>query len=128
MLFHYIIPEILQIERHPLNTFDKEVKWCHANGVWLQDYSPLCKMHPRIQEDEKLNSIARNHNKELGQIILRWHLDTGATPIFTSKSPERIKLYSQLFDFCLSKDEIDTISRTNCNHKLYLESLICPGF
>lgn len=123
-----IVPEVLQIERHPLNTFAAEVEWSKANRVELQDYSPLCKMHPAIRENQALHAIAKKHNKDLGQIILRWHIDTGATPIFTSKNPERIKLYSELFDFCLSEEDIHAISGLNCNHKLYLESLVCPGF
>lgn len=123
-----IAPDILQIERHPLNTFERETQWCKNNGVILQDYSPLCKMHPHIQENEELKAVARNHNRDLGQIVLRWHIDTGATPIFTSKNTQRIKVYSQVTDFCLTKHEIDVISGLNCNHKLYLESLICPGF
>lgn len=123
-----IYPEILQIERHPLNTFEEETAWCRKNGVILQDYSPLCKMHPRIKENMALNNIARKHNKDIGQIVLRWHIDTGATPIFTSKNPTRIKRYSSIFDFSLTKEEINIISSANCNHKLYLESLVCPGF
>lgn len=123
-----IIPEILQIERHPLNTFQEEVDWCHAHHVQLQDYSPLCKMHPRIKENEELNAIADRHGRDLGQIILRWHIDTGATPVFTSKNVDRIRQYANISDFALSQDEIDIVSKLNCNHKLYLESLVCPGF
>ncbi len=123
-----IIPDTLQIERHPLNTFDKEVEWCHTNSVALQAYSPLCKMHQHIRENQALNAIARKYNKDLGQVILRWHIDTGATPVFTSKNLDRIRLYAHLSDFSLTKEEINTISACNCNHKLYLESLICPGF
>lgn len=123
-----IVPEILQIERHPLNTFNDEVEWCMKNNIILQDYSPLCKMHPIIKENKELNSIAEKYNKDLGQIILRWHIDTGAIPIFTSKNIERIKQYSRLFDFELGKEDINIISGINCNHKLYLESLVCPGF
>ncbi len=123
-----IYPEILQIERHPLNTFESEAAWCRENGVALQDYSPLCKMHPLIQGNKELADIARKHHKELGQIVLRWHIDTGATPIFTSKNPERIRQYAELFDFRLSGEELEIISQLNCNHKLYLESLVCPGF
>ena len=123
-----IIPEILQIERHPLNTFSAEVDWCQAHGIALQDYSPLCKMHPRIRENKSLQTIADRHGKEVGQVILRWHLDTGATPIFTSKNVDRIKQYASISDFSLSPDEVATVSALNCNHKLYLESLVCPGF
>lgn len=122
-----IMPEILQIERHPLNTFQSEIAFCKANGIAIQDYSPLCKMHDRLRYNPELRKISENHGKDIGQIILRWHIDTGATPIFTSTKPTRVKLYSEIFDFTLSEDEVRTISSLNCNHKLYLESLVCPG-
>lgn len=123
-----IKPDILQIERHPLNTFEEERTFCKQHNVMLQDYSPLCKMHPQISENTKLRNIAQKYNRNVGQIILRWHIDTGAYPVFTSTKPERIIQYSQLDDFSLTQDEINSISSFNCNHKLYLESLACPGF
>ena len=85
-------------------------------------------MHPRISENIELRNIAQKHNRNVGQIILRWHIDSGAYPVFTSTKPERIIQYSQLDDFSLTQDEINIISSLNCNHKLYLESLVCPGF
>ena len=123
-----ILPEILQIERHPLNTFEAEVKYCNEHSILLQDYSPLCKMHPKLKENVKLVEIARKYNCDIGQIVLRWHIDTGAIPVFTSTKLERIVLYSRIDDISLTSKEIETISSLNCNHKLYLESLICPGF
>ena len=123
-----IMPEIVQVERHPLNTFQSEMAFCKSNGINVQDYSPLCKMHERLRNNPELIKMAERHGKNIGQIILRWHIDTGATPIFTSTKPARVKLYSEIFDFTLSEDEVRTISSLNCNHKLYLESLVCPGF
>lgn len=123
-----IIPEILQIERHPLNTFEDEVQYCKENGIQLQDYSPLCKMHPKIKENEELKALVQKYQRDLGEIILRWHIDTGAIPVFTSTKPQRIEQYSHVEDFTLSQDDIKVISEMNCNHKLYLESLLCPGF
>ncbi|MEE3484350.1 MAG: aldo/keto reductase [Bacteroidales bacterium] len=123
-----LIPEILQIERHPLNTFQSEVDFCHAKNIEVQDYSPLCKMHPLLKDNENLNAIAEKLGKNVGQIILKWHIDTGATPIFTSKKNERIVQYSDIDDINLEQDDIEAIASLNMNHKLYLESLVCPGF
>lgn len=123
-----IIPEVLQIERHPLNTFEREVKFCKDNGITLQDYSPLCKMHPRIKNNAVVQQIAEKYGCNVGQVILKWHIDTGAIPVFTSTKPSRIVEYAKLGNFNLTDDEICKISSLNCNHKLYLESLICPGF
>lgn len=123
-----ILPDVLQIERHPLNTFDDEMEFCRNRGIPVQAYSPLCKMHPRIKGDERLQAIASRHNRDLGQILLRWHIDTGDTPIFTSKRQERVALYSHIDGFALTDEDIATISSLDCRHKLYLESLLCPGF
>lgn len=123
-----IIPEILQIERHPLNTFEKEVEWCKKNSIIIQDYSPLCKMHPLIKNNEQLRTIALKHGQDIGSIVLRWHIETGAIPVFTSKNIERIKTYSNVENIRLTTEEVNIISKMNRNHKLYLESLICPGF
>ena len=123
-----IIPDILQIERHPLNTFAEEVAFCRENSVELQDYSPLCKMHPILRDNKQLATLSEKYGKSIGLIILRWHIDTGATPIFTSKKESRVDEYAGIEDFELSKSDCDIISALNINHKLYLESLICPGF
>lgn len=123
-----IVPEVLQIERHPLNTFQSEVAFCHENGITLQDYSPLCKMHPLLRDNKMLHDMANRYGKSVGSVILRWHIDTGATPIFTSKRPERIRDYADVDSFKLTKADCDSIASLNMNHKLYLESLVCPGF
>ena len=124
----HIIPEILQIERHPLNIFDKEVLFCKENDIVLQNYSPLCKMHPKLKESTLLRALADKYQKDMGQIILKWHINTGAIPIFTSTKPQRISLYAHLDDFDLEESELFVISSLNDNYKLYLESLVCPGF
>lgn len=123
-----IIPDVLQIERHPLNIFDEERLFCINHNILLQDYSPLCKMHPILTGNEALKSIAKIHDCGIGEIILRWHIQTGAIPVFTSTKASRIQSYAKLDTIQLTDTEIATISSLNINFKLYLESLICPGF
>lgn len=123
-----IKPEILQIERHPLNTFLAEREYCINHGIELQDYSPLCKMHPVLKESPVLKQLSVKYGKSVGSIILRWHIDTDAIPIFTSKNLKRIEEYSLIDKFALTAEDIVKINSLNINHKLYLESLVCPGF
>lgn len=123
-----IKPDIIQIERHPLRVCQEEIDYCHANNLSVQCYSPLCKMHPRFRENMVVRDIAEKYRKSVGQVILRWHIDTGVCPIFTSTKLSRIEEYSQIFDFSLSEEEICEISSLNENYKMYLESLAAPGF
>ena len=122
-----IIPEIVQIERNPLNIMEKEVSYCLNEDIWVQAYSPLCKMDERIRDSVLLKQIAEKYYKNVGQVVLRWQIDTGVTPIFTSKKISRVEEYASVSDFTLSKKEIDDISAMNQNYKLYLESFQCPG-
>ena len=123
-----INPDIVQIERNPLRTCEREISFCKQNRIEIQAYSPLCKMDRRLSESAILKRIAEKHDKNIGQIILRWHIDTGVVPIFTSTKEQRIIQYTKLFDFELDKDEIEQISAMNINYKIYLESCYCPGF
>ena len=121
-------PEIIQVERNPLRTCEDEVNFCLTHNMIFQAYSPLCKMHPKLRDSVLLKNLAEKYNKSIGQIILRWHLQTDVTPVFTSKKSSRIKEYSRIFDFDLNDDDITKILSLNINHKMYLESVACPGF
>lgn len=120
-------PDVIQIERHPLMTFPDEIAFCHDAGYEVQAYSALCKMDCRIRDSLVVKGIGDRHGKSVGQVVLRWHLDTGVSPIFTSKRPSRVGEYSDIFDFALTLDEIEAISALNEGYKLYLESYACPG-
>ena len=121
-------PDVIQIERHPLNIFREEVVFCQGHDVEVQAYSPLCKMDDRIKNNDVVKAIADKYGKDQGQVVLRWHLDTGLIPIFTTTKASRVETYSELDDFSLSDDEIEAINGLNENYKMYLESLACPGF
>lgn len=121
------LPEVIQIERHPLRICEKEIAFCKEYGMAVQAYSPLCKMPKRLVESRELDALAKKYHKSIGQIILRWHLDTGVSPIFTSTKPERIREYADIDDFRLTAEDIAVVSSHNENWKLYLEGMICPG-
>lgn len=127
-LYYDFMPQIIQIERNPLRTCDDEVAFCKEHDIVVQVYSPLCKMDERIRDSVILKNLAEKYRKSVGQIVLRWHLDTKVIPIFTSTNPNRIKEYTDLADFKLSEDEVTAISSLNINYKMYLESCACPGF
>ena len=121
------VPDIIQIERNPLRTCKDETDFCHEHGIEIQAYSPLCKMDERLRDSDALIKISQKYAKSLGQTILRWHMDTGVTPIFTSTKPERVVEYAGIFNFRLSDEDIEKISSMNIDYKMYLESMLCPG-
>lgn len=122
-----IKPNIIQIERHPLRTCEEEIQYCHTNHINIEAYSPVCRMDSRLTESKILQSISEKYKKNIGQIILRWHIDTGVTPVFMTKKTNRILENSQIFDFALEPQEIEAINSLNANYKIFVESVCCPG-
>lgn len=123
-----IPPQYLQIERHPLRICEQELAFCQKNNIKVISYSPLCQMNQKLIENIDLRQLAKKYNKSIGQIILRWHLDTCCIPVFMSKKTSRVKENFDIFDFSLSPNEIETINSLNENYKIFLESWGCAGF
>ena len=117
-----------QIEFHPLRTVDKLRKYMEDNNIALQAYTPFCRFLPQIKNNKELAAIVKNHDKTLGQILLRWHLQNKSMPVFKSYNPKRFIENADIFDFNLSEMEMNQISALNINYKYHLESASCPGF
>lgn len=123
-----VMPDIIQIERNPLRVCSDEVNFCHENNIELQAYSPLCKMNHKLSDSDIIKALAEKYNITSGQLIMRWHLQTGCVPIFATHSPERVKEFAKITNFELDDNDCALISSLNCDYKMYLESFACPGF
>lgn len=123
----HIKPNVIQIERHPLRICQKEIDFCHMNQITVEAYSPVCRMDSRLTEAKTLQALSQKYNKSIGQIILRWHLDTGVIPVFMTKKSKRIFENSKIFDFSLSAQEVEAVNALNINYKIFVESICCPG-
>ena len=123
-----ILPKYIQIERHPLRVCQDEMDYCKRLSIEVFSYSPICRMHKDLKESALLKQIAEKYHKNIGQVILRWHIDTHATPVFMSKNPKRVSENLDVFDFKLTEKEVEAISCLNQNYKIFLESWGCPGF
>lgn len=121
-------PDIVQIERNPLRICNELKKYCKSKNIIIQAYSPLCKMDERLRNNGYLLSLSKEYNKSIGQIILRWQLDTDFIPIFATTKKSRIEEYCSIFDFNLKQYEIEKIDSMNIDYKMYLESWLCHGF
>jgi diketogulonate reductase-like aldo/keto reductase len=124
-----IMPHVVQIERHPLNTASDVLTYCHAGGVAVQGYSPVCRMLPKVAHSDVIERIAQKHKKSKGQVIMRWHIDTEVAPVFMTTRHERLVEYAaELHTFQLDGGDIAAINSMNEDFKLFLGSRACPGY
>ncbi|HWO96842.1 MAG TPA: aldo/keto reductase [Bacillus sp. (in: firmicutes)] len=108
-----IKPMINQVEYHPRLTQKELQAFCQDNGIQLEAWSPL--MQGRLLDNEILQEIANKHNKSVAQVILRWDLQNGVVTIPKSTKEHRIVENANVFDFKLTKEEMETIDGLNQN-------------
>ncbi|ALS79328.1 glyoxal reductase [Planococcus kocurii] len=104
-------PMINQIELHPQLTQVPLRNYCDANDIVVTSWSPLAR--GRLLEDPVLVEIAKQHNKSIAQVIIRWHLQNDLVIIPKSVTPSRIQENAQVFDFALTPEEMGIIDGLN---------------
>lgn len=108
-----ISPMINQIETHPEFPQNKLHDYLMEHQILHEAWAPLGQGNKVLLENTELKKIADNHNKTVAQVILRWHLQRGIIVIPKSSKSKRINENIQLFDFELSKEEMDRINQLN---------------
>ncbi|OIK17236.1 glyoxal reductase [Bacillus sp. MUM 116] len=111
-----IKPMVNQVERHPRLTQKELQAFCQNNGIQLEAWSPL--MQGQLLDNEVLQEIADKHNKSVAQIILRWDLQHGVVIIPKSTKEHRIVENANVFDFELTKEEMQIIDDLNQNYRV----------
>jgi diketogulonate reductase-like aldo/keto reductase len=113
-----VVPQINQFEVHPLFTQKPLIEYCKSKNIVVEAYTPIARFDDRLIRLPALKSIAKKHSKTIVQIVLRWHIQNGIIPVVRSLNKNRQKENISIFDFELSKDEMQTIDGFNINSRL----------
>jgi len=97
-------PSVNQVELHPWCQQRPIADYCQKNGIIVEAYSPLTRGHHF--NDPVLQKISKAHNKEPAQVLIRWSLQKGFSPLPKSATPSRVKSNAEVYDFELSTEEM----------------------
>lgn len=111
-----INPMVNQVEYHPRLTQKELQKFCKEQNIQLEAWSPL--MAGQLLDNEELQEIASRHGKSVAQIIVRWDLQNDVITIPKSTKEYRIIENADVFDFELTKEDMDQINQLNKNHRV----------
>lgn len=114
-----IIPAVVQNEIHPYYQENDVIPYIQALGIVVQGWYPLGgRGHTaELLGNEVIMEIAKKHQKSSAQVILRWNLQKGVTVIPGSSNPDHIQENTELYDFTLTKDEMEQINALDRNEK-----------
>ena len=115
------IPAVNQVELHPFFNQRALRAADDSHGIITQAWSPIGGIK-RYGEKAKASKavhdplshptvalLAKKYGKTPAQIILRWQIELGTSPIPKSVRPARIAENIDIFDFALTPDEVRAI-------------------
>lgn len=106
-----ITPMVNQIELHPLLSQVPLREFCRDQGIAVEAWAPLAR--GAALDIPALREIGEHHGKNNAQVILRWHLQNDVIAIPKSVHRHRIIGNSNIFDFELTRSEMDVIDGLN---------------
>lgn len=117
MMHNDIKPTVNQIELHPFYVQSERVQWLIDHDIVPEAWGPFAEGKNDIFNNIK--SIADNHDKTSGQVILRWLNQRNIVVIPKSVHEERIIENSKIFDFTLTDQELGMMNILDQNVSLF---------
>jgi len=103
-----VIPAINQIEFHPGYWQPELVDFCKQHNVTVESWSPLAR--GKVFGNKTLIKISKKYHKSISQICLRWIIQHKVVVIPKSTNQNRMLENMEIFDFELSKSEMNQIN------------------
>jgi len=108
--FEDFIPAVNQLELHPYYQREDELEILREYKIQPQAWAPFAEGMNGLFKNAVLSEIAKNHNKSVAQVVLRWNIARGVAVIPKSTHKERMIENIDIFDFELTQDEMNKIA------------------
>jgi len=116
-----ITPSVNQIEVHPFyQRFDTQ-DFLQRKNVQIQSWASFAEGRNNFFENELLSSIGKQYDKSIAQVTLRWLIQRGIAVIPKSVHKERIIENFDVWNFELSKEDMDAISALDTNKSTFFD-------
>lgn len=114
-----VVPAINQVEVNPINQQIEAQENMEHYGVHMEAWAPFGEGKNNMFTNETLVNIGKKYNKTSAQVILRWLIQRGVIIACKSTHVERMQENFQVFDFELTKEDMEKIQSLNENNSLF---------
>ncbi|MBR1738188.1 MAG: aldo/keto reductase [Firmicutes bacterium] len=104
-----IIPAVNQMECNPFFQQKELREYMSKYDIRLEAWYPLGHGDKTLLENKVLTDLAAKYNKNVGQIILRWHIQEGIVALPKATSKSHIEGNINIYDFELTEDEMNAV-------------------
>ncbi|XP_059654986.1 NADP-dependent D-sorbitol-6-phosphate dehydrogenase-like [Cornus florida] len=117
LAYSKVKPAVNQIETHPYFQRDCLVKFCQKHGIFITAHTPLGGAVANTEmfgsksclDDPVFKDLAEKYKKTVAQVVLRWGIQRNTVVIPKTSKPNRLEENFKVFDFELSKEDMDQI-------------------
>jgi diketogulonate reductase-like aldo/keto reductase len=102
-------PAVNQVEIHPYCRDPDLEAFCREQGIVVTAYAPFASGAFGLLQDQTLSEIAGRHGKTVGQVVLRWHVQSGRTALPKTSKAKRMAENLDIYDFALTDGEMRAI-------------------
>ncbi|KAM1263194.1 hypothetical protein EV2_028999 [Malus domestica] len=128
LAYSEVKPAVNQIETHPYFQRESLVKFCQKHGICVTAHTPLGGAVANSEwfgsvsclDDPVLKNLAEKYKKTAAQVVLRWGIQQNTVVIPKTSKLERLKENFQVFDFELTKEDMDLIAKVDRKHRTNL--------
>lgn len=103
----HVKPVVDQLEIHPGYSQEAATAYCKEKGIQVQGWSPLGRS--RVLGSPVLSRLAEKYSKSTAQICLRFLVQKEIIPLVKASSMERMKQNQNVFDFEISKEDMQIL-------------------
>lgn len=102
-----IKPMVNQIEFHIGFMQEETLKYCQENDILIEAWSPCGG--GKLLKKEIIKEMAEKYNVSPAKLCLRWCVEHGVIPITKSTNIDRMKDNFNLYDFKISKEDMNIL-------------------
>ena len=119
-----VVPMVNQIEFHPGYMQKQAVEYCKDKGIIVEAWSPMGGGD--MFKVAFLKDMAQKYGCDIAGLCIRWCLQHDVLPLPKSVTPARIKSNADVFNFEISKEDMNLIdAMPNCGDSgLYPDDFI----
>ncbi|EHI97608.1 2,5-didehydrogluconate reductase [Clostridium sp. DL-VIII] len=117
--FNEVVPAVNQVETHVFNQQVKAQEVMKKYGVQIQAWAPFAEGKNNLFSNEILKEIGDKYSKSIAQVALRYLIQRGVSVLPKSVSKERMIQNIDVFDFELTKEDMDLIAALDKGESLF---------
>ncbi|GKU23449.1 aldo/keto reductase [Clostridium folliculivorans] len=117
--FNEVVPAVNQVETHVFNQQINANEVMKKYGVQIESWGPFAEGKNNLFTDETLKAVGDKYNKSNAQVALRYLIQRGVVVIPKSVHKERMIQNIDVFDFELTKEDMDLIAVLDKGESLF---------